>query len=199
MEGCLPALALLLATQAQAAPTARLAVLEFNGPNDMEIFVLTKLSDEARGGALEVVRDRGYAVMTRESMAVILKDMGLDAQCQEGECEVETARNIGADLVVSGEVVRIQGRLFLTLKLHESKGGSLLATEAVEAKDELEVVRATRAASQKLLEKGAKDREPAVSASFARGFERPGRSQWNSDGRGGRHHHRRKPSRGDAA
>lgn len=59
-----------------------------------------------------MVRGRGYAVMTRESMAMILKDMGLDAQCQEGECEVETARNIGADLVVSGELVRIQGGCF---------------------------------------------------------------------------------------
>ena len=41
-------------------------------------------------------------IMTRESMAAILGDMGLDVSCVEGQCEVETARNLRAALVISG-------------------------------------------------------------------------------------------------
>jgi len=61
--------------------------------------------------------------MTRENMMVLLKDMG-KKDCSEGDCEVETARNIGADFVVSGSVVRIDAAFVVTLKLHETKGAA---------------------------------------------------------------------------
>ena len=87
----------------------RLAVLEFRGKN-LEQDILMTFSDTVRGGALQGLSGRGVVVMTRENMLVLLKDMG-KKDCQEGECEVETARNIGADYVVSGKVVRMEKNL----------------------------------------------------------------------------------------
>ena len=67
------------------------------------------------------------AVMTRENLLVLLQASGKDlAEC-EGECEVDTGRRIGADAVVSGDLLRFGARLKLSLRLHETKGGRLLA------------------------------------------------------------------------
>jgi|GEM_PF-5279983 TolB-like protein len=107
-----------------------LAVLEFQS-RGFEDDVLMALSDTVRGGVLQGLQGHGVAVMTRENMQVLLKDMGKQ-ECEEGDCEVETARNIGADYVVSGKVVRVEKTYVVTLKLHESKGGSLLGTDTVE-------------------------------------------------------------------
>jgi formylglycine-generating enzyme required for sulfatase activity len=77
--------------------------------------------------------------MTRENMMVLLREMG-KKDCAEGDCEVETARNIGADFVVSGSVARIDAAFVVTLKLHETKSGSLLASDQTVAKKQLEVL-----------------------------------------------------------
>jgi len=84
----------------------RMAVLEFQGRN-MDEDILMTFSDTVRGGALQGLEPHGVVVMTRENMMVLLRDMG-KKECGEGDCEVETARNIGADYVISGKVVRIE-------------------------------------------------------------------------------------------
>ena len=120
----------------------RLAVLEFQGKS-LDQDVLMTFSDTVRGGALQGLEGRGVVVMTRENMLVLLRDMG-KKECGEGECEVETARNIGADYVVSGKVVRVEQSYFVTLKLHETQGGSLIGTDTVEAKSQVELLRTLR-------------------------------------------------------
>lgn len=79
----------------------RLAVLEFRGKIDSD--VLETFADAVRGGAVEGLAGREVEVLTRENMMVLLREMGKE-DCTEGDCEVETARNIGADFVVSGTV-----------------------------------------------------------------------------------------------
>jgi hypothetical protein len=124
----------------------RVAVLEFHGP--LSPAVLSGIADEARGAAAETLRPKGVSVMTRESMAVVLKDMGKDiAACGEGECEVETGRQIGADLVVTGEVIQVEKVYVLILKLHETAGGSLVATKQARGKDGLEIMDAVKPAA----------------------------------------------------
>lgn len=127
----------------------RLAVLEFQGKNLNED-VLMAFSDNVRGGSLQGLAGYGVSVMTRENMLVLLKDMGKD-QCSEGDCEVETARNIGADFVVSGKVVVVEGIYVVTLKLHETKNGSLIGTEAVEAKSQVEMLHLLRERGRQLM------------------------------------------------
>jgi TPR repeat protein len=137
------------------ADAARLAVLEIN---DLEIEqkILAQISDGLRAGALDAIRgsDAAISVMTRESMLMMLNDMGIDPTCIEGECEVETARNIGADYVISATLLKLEGVWILSAKLHESEGGDLLATEKVEAKGLLELTRATSGVARALLAKG---------------------------------------------
>jgi TolB-like protein len=100
-------------------------------------------SDTIRGGALQGIEGHGVMVMTRENMMVLLREMGRQ-ECAEGECEVETARNIGADYVISGKVVRIEQLYVVTLKLHETKGGSLLSEDTVEGESQVELMRSLR-------------------------------------------------------
>ena len=122
-----------VATQPAIPQTAgkHLAVLELRGAK-IEGDVLDAFADAVRSGAVEGLAGSGVQVMTRENMLVLLKEMG-KKECTEGDCEVETARNIGADFVVSGSVVRTAATLVVALKLHETKGGSLLTTDQIEA------------------------------------------------------------------
>jgi TolB-like protein len=126
----------------------RLAVLEFQGRN-LDQDVLMTFSDTIRGGALQGLEGRGVVVMTRENMLVLLRDMGKQ-ECGEGDCEVETARNIGADYVISGKVVRIEQLYVVTLKLHETKGGSLLSADTVESSSQVELMRSLRERGRQL-------------------------------------------------
>jgi len=127
----------------------RLAVLEFRGAK-IEGEVLDNFSDEVRGGAVEGLAGRGILVITRENMMVTLKDMG-KKDCSEGDCEVETARNIGADFVVAGAVVKIDEAFVVTLKLFDVHSAGVLATDRVEAKSKLEVSRQLREAGRNLV------------------------------------------------
>jgi hypothetical protein len=142
---CLSLLCLLsLSGAAQAAPSPgrRLAVLEFSGGN-LEPDVLETFSDAVRGGALQGLAGRDITVMTRESMTVMLRDMG-KLDCVEGDCEVETARNIGADFVISGNVVHIEDSYVVTLKLHECREGSLLASDMSQAPRQIQMLNQLR-------------------------------------------------------
>jgi hypothetical protein len=139
-------------SQTAAAPAVRrrLAVLEFRGALGPDVRAL--LTDQARSAALEAVRGQGVSVMTRENTAVMLKDQGKDAACTEGECEVETARLIGAHLLVTGEVVLVSGVHFLQLKLFDAESGALLASQQVGAADDLALVKAAKPAAAALFE-----------------------------------------------
>ena len=55
----------------------------------MDTTILLKLSDQSRTAAVQVLAKDEYLIMTRENMLEILSDMGKDASCMEGQCEVE--------------------------------------------------------------------------------------------------------------
>lgn len=91
-------------------------------------------------------------VMTRENMEVMLTDMGLDSDCiAEGACEVETARNLGVDHVVTGNITAFGAKLVVSIKLHEVKSGQLSATERVSAEDAFELLEQLSAAAAELV------------------------------------------------
>jgi len=113
----------------------RLAVLELSG--ELPPQELGLLTDEVRGAVVDAV-GADVAVMTRENMEVMLTDMGIDASCvSEGACEVETARNLGVDYVVSGAVVSMGGKQIASLKLHQTKNAQLLASKRAQGEDAL--------------------------------------------------------------
>ena len=137
----LPTLVLLLASSSAVAGSQRLAVLELRGASDPA--VRGALTDQVRAGALKALAGLDVLVMTRENMAAIARDMGLDLSCAEeaAECEVDLGRSIGASLVVSGELARFgDSGVVATLKLHDTTSGGLLGAETAQAGTEFELL-----------------------------------------------------------
>ncbi|MBS2024401.1 MAG: DUF2380 domain-containing protein [Deltaproteobacteria bacterium] len=123
-----------------AEPGKLVAVLEFKdrlgeGQNAAQIGYF---SDRVRTALLKQAPE--LRVITRENLQVLLDASGKSLADCEGECEVDTGRRIGADLVVSGELLRVGSTLKLNLRLHETKSGTLVsgAVASGKALDELD-------------------------------------------------------------
>ena len=136
-----------------AAEIKRLAVLEFTGMG-LDPDILHKLSDQSRIASSNTLPANQYHVMTRESMLEILKDMGRDSSCLSGKCEIEIARNIGADYVITGDILKIDDTYLLTLKLHDSSTGQLLVGKEVKSSSLLELVWLCEVNSEQLIQVG---------------------------------------------
>jgi hypothetical protein len=140
----------------------RLAVLEFSGP-ETEAALLGLLSDGVRGGVLDATKGRvvdgePIQVITRENMASMLEEMGEDFNTCQDECEVGLGRKIGADYVLSGEVVRVGSLFVLNIKLHETINGGLLAVETFRADDEGELMDGSRSLGAEAIGAGLLER-----------------------------------------
>jgi hypothetical protein len=109
---------------------AKVAVLNFTlRASGVEQSDALFLSDVVRGSLLSAMP--GVDVIDRDNLLVLMQASGKSlAEC-EGECEVETGRRIGAELVISGELLRFAGQLKLSLRLHETGSGKLLASVVV--------------------------------------------------------------------
>jgi hypothetical protein len=139
-------LALLLA----AAQPQVVAVLEFRDkvPPGQRIDA-AYLSDQVRSAVKETVPQ--LKVITRENMLVLLQASGKDLASCEGECEVDTGRRIGADLVISGELLRFGTQYKLNMKLHDTRSGELLSGAVASGAGADDLDRNLRAAAEKLL------------------------------------------------
>lgn len=142
-------------TSSAFAETKRLAVLEFTGIG-IDPVVLGVISDSARAGIVNVVNTDQVLIMTRESISEILKDMGKDASCLGGACEVETGRNIGADYIMVGSIAKIDDQYIMTLKFLDTQTGGLLASETVDAVEVNILRKITPELAQKVVIKGLK-------------------------------------------
>ena len=122
-------LALLLAAEPipRGAAGKTVAVLEFDSqlpPTDTVDRIY--FSDKVRG---EIARLLPQAmVMTRENLVQLLGATGKKLEDCTGECEVETGRMLGADLVVSGRLTKVGTRFKLSLRFHSTKDGALIST-----------------------------------------------------------------------
>lgn len=127
---------LALFASASAARAAReplaavhvVAVLELRSkldPAERRLIDAAYLTDRVRAKVLTSAP--GVEVMTRENMLVLLRASGKELADCEGECEVETGRRLGADGVVSGEVLRFGAGFRASLRLHDTVSGKLLA------------------------------------------------------------------------
>ena len=130
----------------------RVAVLEFTNATKRQLSSLDAMTDEARGGAAALLSPQGAMVLTKENMLEVLKLTG--GVCREGECEVETARNLNVDLFVVGTLSEADGALLLTLKLFETRKGELKLQQLLEARTELELVKMVKSSTTNLLAAG---------------------------------------------
>src|SRR5438045_6578913 len=114
-------------SSSREAPAARIvSVLELrsklrDGPAIDAGYVADRLRAEVLSSGVDA------RVISRENRRVRLQAQGKQLADCEAECEVETGRRIGADLVVSGELVRVGESLKASLRLHETRSGTLVA------------------------------------------------------------------------
>ena len=121
------AAALLALPAAAAAPGPRVAVLELRNKlstADRRDLDASYLTDLARAGLLRAAP--ALDLMSRENVLVLLQASGKTLEECEGECEVDTARRLGADLVVSGDLLRFGSAYRISLRLHEVHTSRLL-------------------------------------------------------------------------
>lgn len=105
--------------------SGKIAVLDLKSsardlnPDDVRYF-----GDLVRGATLKAAPQ--LEVMTRENLLALLQSTGKDLANCEGACEVDAGRRIGADAIVSGEVLKIGTRFKVTMRLRETHEGKLL-------------------------------------------------------------------------
>jgi hypothetical protein len=104
--------------------------------------------------------------MTRENMLTMLREMG-KSTCTEGECEVDTLQNIGADYGITGNIVQIEGTYLITLKFFDSRQGALLGTVKVEAETKRKLIADVETAAARLTTEALKSRAAAATAAPA--------------------------------
>ena len=156
--------ALWLCTPLVASAVEPVAVLELSSQSKLPPATLDLLTDAIRSAALDVLPSATYTVMTRDNMLVMLEDMGLSTECVQGNCEVETGRNIGAKLVVAGSVTDVEGTHIVSIKLYDCASGSLLAAEESRGQGQLALLDTVKKSSRTLFQKVMT--EPAAPAPF---------------------------------
>ena len=117
-----------------ADESLRLAVLEFESVGKMDPNFMMQLSDETRGGALDVFPPATSKVMvlTRENLLDVLAQDGKDASCIAGECAVGIARSIGARFVIVGSVAKIEGQYSTTIGVYDAESNDLLGQKSMQ-------------------------------------------------------------------
>lgn len=113
---------------AAAAQPMRLAVVELRNQAELSPSEIEYLTDLVRTGASRVLPSDRFIVMTRESIVALLPPGTTLADCAKGQCEVEVGRTIGADYIVTGEVLRFSDELRMNLKVHACQSGAFLGS-----------------------------------------------------------------------
>jgi hypothetical protein len=128
--------ALSLTAFAARADGKLLSVLELRNKledADRRVTDAAYLADRVRAEVLDA--KLGVRVMTRENMLVLLQAQGKTLEACEGECEVDTGRKLGADYVVSGDLLRVGSSLKVSLRLHETQNGTLVGAVSASGVD----------------------------------------------------------------
>jgi TolB-like protein len=160
---------LALPSAAAPAPADKLAVLEFEVTQGLDVDRIY-FSDLVRGAVQRLAPQ--LLVMTRESTDVLLKQYGKSLADCTGECEVEIAKKLSADYVISGRITKVGSRLALTLRLHATADARLLDSEDVRGKDVDELVDLEEGAVTALLTRGGlRKKAPARIAEAPGGTE----------------------------
>lgn len=138
--------ALLLA--ASTSPVRTLAVLEFDNATG-EAIDRVYFSDKVRETVNQLAPQ--LAILTRENVQQLLAANGKKLEDCGAECEVETGRLLGADVVISGRLTKVGARYKLSMRLHSTAQGTLLGSATASGKTTEEIDDATAGAVEDLL------------------------------------------------
>lgn len=122
-------LAALLLPSLLAAQTPKLVVVLPLDLRQAKIDEGTKiaLEESIRTQAGEALLGLGYTVLSGENTLALLADNGIDPdKVCETECALETARELSAELFISGTMALTEGYYTAFIRLYESKSGKQL-------------------------------------------------------------------------
>ena len=119
-------------TPAYAKEKKLVAVLELRNLSKLKRTDVSALTTTIRQAASHLSKSK-FGLITKENISVMLPPGKTIEDC-EGECDVETARLIGADYVISGEVSKFGSFLRVNISLHEAISGHLLGAHVVKQK-----------------------------------------------------------------
>ena len=116
--------------------STHVAILETTAAKDVITFEEKQyLTDVLRSEAVKALpAEQNYTIMTRENITMMLPPGKALEDC-EGECLVETGKNISADYVAQGHVGRFGADLTITVELYETAGNKLLGSFSSKAQD----------------------------------------------------------------
>ena len=156
-------LAALLGAVTPVSAKPLVAVLDFSeSRTGLHADELSVLGDVSRGAALRALGHQ-YDVITRENLVDLLKAHGKNLSQCSGECETETGRLLGAELVVSGRIVKAFGKYKVNLKVHRTDPPALLGAEMMTADDHGGLEEAVRAGTLRVLSTVSGARVPVAS------------------------------------
>ena len=114
---------------AYPAFAAYVAVLETIAAKNVVTFEEKQyLTDVLRSEAVKALpAEQNFTIMTRENIIAMLPPGKSIEEC-EGECLVETGKNIAADYVSQAHVGRFANNLTITVELYETAGNKLLGS-----------------------------------------------------------------------
>ena len=134
---------------AQAAPK-RVAVLELRQSKALATEAVGYLADRIRQIAQARAGD-ALLLLTRQNLAAMLPP-GIRLEDCEGECEVETGRNIGADYVIAGRILPFEAGLRAIITLHDTASGRQVASAHARGDDLRAIEASLVAATQRLVD-----------------------------------------------
>ena len=141
-----------LPADAKSLPEQLLAILEFRNKLEPELrrsIDAGYLADRLREAVLRLPSPP--RMITRENVTDLLQAQNRSLVDCQGECETETARRLGADLVISGELLVFGEGLRLSLKLHETLRSSLLSATQISGGSAEDLERGVPEAAVRLL------------------------------------------------
>lgn len=113
----------------------KIAVLDLTNKSGLPENDIYFLTEQVRGQVARSLPSSYYSIMTRENIFDLVPP-GTDlAKCTEAECEVKIGRMIGADYIVTGDVLTFAGEYRLILKVHQTKSSAFLGEKTVSGAD----------------------------------------------------------------
>lgn len=112
-------------TSAWAAPR-RIAVLTLQNSAQLSASEIGYVTDRVRAALLRLPTSQ-FVVLTRENILALLPP-GTDLADCEADCEVSTGRLLGADLIITGEVLRFGSGLRVVLRAHDVASAKWVAS-----------------------------------------------------------------------
>ncbi len=114
----------------------KIAVLKISNKSSLSADEILYLTNQIQSKIQEKLNQR-YQIITQANISELLpSDMKLE-DCSKNECEVSIGRNIGVQLIVTGQALTFgnqKNALRLILKVHETQNANLLSTQTIKAK-----------------------------------------------------------------